>query len=1084
VTLIRLSTSFIASILLASLLAGVPSFAGTTEKARILAELSAAPTRAAARAKASPKDSAELALDLIIYRWASASVKSTPTDVANINEIASGLASALNDPVINWAMKAFATTRAPEASVALPSSDDSRVPLLTELNRQFGMALGWRESSPVQSVNALLATVDACRSLQLDLTGALIGRMLGNQYHYDMACYRQAESCYGNASWVFRSYNCHEAAALVLNDYGALCTDMSRSSGATQNYALAAYQWQLLTKQYPKVSRYFEMTGREYILAGKAQIAAGDSDSGMISMNRGLEYLSSSASMTKSYDSLITSLITVANAYEKRNDYPTALDKLKRAARTCQNDTDPMLAAQVHEELYAAYKAMNLLPAANQELDKRDKVYLDAAQAGEVALGRLTSSEVLTKDAQARLLLAAERGASALRALKNYARAETILRRLLAIYKKATATDQQIGCLRSLAAVMDLQHNPQESVALRLEAANLAMSANKKGVAAQVVRDMVQGFIEIGDLENALDLLTDLAPIIEQSGNVRGAADVLEGRGTLLASHGRYEDAVKNFQDALTAYTTQVGDPWAAGAVSVKLAAAFTALQKPADACTVLETALRPLERRYADENVDPNKDPERSRLMMGIYRELASSYVRTGKSSDAEALLGKARRYMWIGELVAQLKESSNPDISRFAKAVNILNSSTEDTTASVPKKHTLIARNWAEFRAQCTMLQEQHANRYNALPINPLEIYKCRNDLPRRTLVIEYMTTSASTYVFVCGNGKASIWELGVTSRDVSANVTALRDRIKACEESLAAGIPLPRINDWREPRFVEIRDPLVALYSSLVAPIQADLATYQLLMFALPDPLDGIPMHALISSEKDGVPRFLVQDFEIGYLRKFMLGDLISRDSRSIDPSIDRLAIFADPAGNLRGARDEANILSKLNFDSAPTYVGEKATVASFVKECDKAGILHIALHYTVDPDPSKFVLQLAPDGDSNGGEITVQELTAISNPHLQLVVLSACESASSTDPLQSGSSSAAEVFSQAGAKSVMGGLWKVSDAASTRLMEDFYRTVIHNRSRASSLQHAQIALIEGREYAHPFYWAGFALYGNPW
>lgn len=1081
--MIKLSTTFIAFLLLASLLAGIPSFASATDKARILADISATPSRSSVRAKSNPKESTEIALDLIVYRWALSYAKNMPNDISNANEIISSLASALKNPLINWANEVFSPTRASQAKVALPPSDDSRVEILMELNRQFSMACGWRESSPLQSVNALVVVLKSCQQLQLDLTGALVGSVLGNQYHYEMACYRQAELCYNNALWVYRSYSCRASAAMLFDYYGSLCIEMSRSPGAAENYNFSAQQWALLAKQYPKVARYREMAGKEFILAGQAQTEAGDSDKGLMLMNYGIDHLWAAATMSKSYNTLVTNLIALADAYADRNDYPKALDRLKSASKACQYGNDPLLTARVHEKLYSAYKAMNLTSAANQELDKRDKVLLDASLAGEVALGRLNLSEpMMTKDSQAKLFLAAERGAAAFQASKKYARAESLLRRLIAIYKQFVMTDQQINCMRSLSSIMDLQHNPQESLAVRLEAANIAINANKKGIAAQIVRDMVQAFIEIGDLENALDLLTDLAPIIEQSGNVRGAADVLDGRGTLLASHGRYEDAVRDFKDALTRYSTLVGDPWAAGAVSVKLAAALDALKKPDEACAVLEPVLRRIENRYSEENVDPARNPDRSRLIMNLYRELASCYVHCGKSDDAEALLTNARRYLWIGDLVTQLKASSDSGIAEFAKKVNILNGTSTDSVPDVPRTQKVLARNWADFSAQCRLIREQHAARYNALPIDPLELYKSRNELPQKSLVVEYMTVSTSTFVFVCGNSKASIWELGVSGREINSSVALLRESLQSCEQSLAAGVPLPQINDWREPT-AEIRTPLVSLYSELVSPIAEEFASYQVIMFALPDSLDGIPMHALISSETDGVPRFFIQDYEVGYLRDFMLGDLIGRDSRSIDPGSDRLAVFADPAGNLSGASEEASMLGKLGFDAAPIYVGKKATVASFVKECDKAGILHIALHYTIDPDPSKFVVQLAPDGDSSGA-ITVHELTAITNPHLQLVVLSACDSAASADPLRSGSSCAAEVFSLAGAKSVLGSLWKVSDAASLRLMEDFYKTLMHSKSRADSLQHAQIAMIEGKEYAHPFYWACFALYGNPW
>ena len=1063
-------------------LARGPAFGGTIDKARILADLAASPARASAQVKSNPKEVSQLALDLIVYRWASRSSK-MPTDARNIDEIITAVAKELGDPLINWSGDTFSFPRGETVPVALPPSDDSRVAQLSELNRQFGMALDYRESSPIQSVNALTIVLGTCQKLQLDISEALVRTMLGNQYHYDMARYRLAEECYGRAVLIFSAYDCREAAAMLYDDYGALGAEMARSLVAIENYSLAARQWAQLAKEYPTVSRYREMAGREFIRAGQAQSAAGDPDKAVGLMNYGLDKLYEAASMTKSYDDLIRNRITASDLYRDQSNLPKAIEMLQAAARACDYSDDPLLIAQVHGDLNTAYKAMNLPLKAREESTKRNKVLTDAASAGEAALIRLNSAETLPKDLQAKLQLAAERGAGALQELDKNTESAAMLQRVLAVYKKSALVDEQIRSLRSLAAVIDLQHKPQDSLNARFEATRLAMKANKKAVAAEIVRDMVQAFIEIGDLDNALDALADLAPIIEQSGNVRGAADVLEGRGTLLASHGRFEAAVQDFQEALTKYSTQIGDPWAAGAVSLKLASALQSLDKPADAGTALESARSEIETRYADENVDPNTNPERSRLMMGIYEELASAYVRDGKSDSAKTLLTKARRYQWVSELVTRLKASSNAEVAGFAKTVDIVaGNSDPNSFPAVPNKPILLADNWANFSAKCSMLRAQHPAQYNALPINPLELYKSRNDLPRKALVVEYLPTLYTTYAFVCGNGKSSIWELGVSSREIDSLAALLRTSVKDCEQSLSAGIPLPRINDWREPTFLEIREPLVALYAKLVAPISADFASYQVLMFALPGELEGVPMHALIASEQGNTPRFMVQDYEIGYLGEGMLGDLINKDSRPIDSSSDRLAIFADPAGNLPGAAKEASMIERLYFTSS-AYIGRRATVGNFIRECDKASILHIAVHYKIDPNPSKFVLQLAAEGDTDG-EITVQELSAITNPHLQLVVLSACDSAASADPLQFGPSRAAEVFSLAGAKSVFGGLWKVSDASASQLMGDFYRSLVRGKTRTNSVQRAQVAMIEAKEYAHPFYWACFALYGNPW
>ena len=157
--------------------------------------------------------------------------------------------------------------------------------------------------------------------------------------------------------------------------------------------------------------------------------------------------------------------------------------------------------------------------------------------------------------------------------------------------------------------------------------------------------------------------------------------------------------------------------------------------------------------------------------------------------------------------------------------------------TSSDVPSKPKRLASDWAGFSAVCHTLEEQHARRFGSLPVDPDELCKSRNDLPKKVLVVEYLPSDSSTLVFVCGSGKPSIWELPVPSTDIDALATALRNSMKECEDSMAAGVPLPRINDWREPAFLEIREPLVVLYAKLVAPIAGELEPYSMLMFALP-------------------------------------------------------------------------------------------------------------------------------------------------------------------------------------------------------------------------------------------------------
>jgi CHAT domain-containing protein len=68
-----------------------------------------------------------------------------------------------------------------------------------------------------------------------------------------------------------------------------------------------------------------------------------------------------------------------------------------------------------------------------------------------------------------------------------------------------------------------------------------------------------------------------------------------------------------------------------------------------------------------------------------------------------------------------------------------------------------------------------------------------------------------------------------------------------------------------------------------------------------------------------------------------------------------------------------------------------------------------------------------------------------------------------------------------FFAAGARSVLLSLWMVDDAATKRMMIDFYQETKNGRSLSASLRAAQLKMLE--ENPHPFFWSPFILVGQP-
>ena len=100
---------------------------------------------------------------------------------------------------------------------------------------------------------------------------------------------------------------------------------------------------------------------------------------------------------------------------------------------------------------------------------------------------------------------------------------------------------------------------------------------------------------------------------------------------------------------------------------------------------------------------------------------------------------------------------------------------------------------------------------------------------------------------------------------------------------------------------------------------------------------------------------------------------------------------------------------------------------------------------------------------------------------------LVVLSACETGIGREVEGEGVLGLPAAFLHAGASRVLASLWKVDDAATRALMARFYSLwnppAGGGMPAAEALAKAQESVRARPEWRHPFYWAGWVLWGRP-
>ena len=107
----------------------------------------------------------------------------------------------------------------------------------------------------------------------------------------------------------------------------------------------------------------------------------------------------------------------------------------------------------------------------------------------------------------------------------------------------------------------------------------------------------------------------------------------------------------------------------------------------------------------------------------------------------------------------------------------------------------------------------------------------------------------------------------------------------------------------------------------------------------------------------------------------------------------------------------------------------------------------------------------------------GVLTAEEISNLNLSNTKLVTLSACQTALGDISDIDGNNGLIKSFHLAGVKNTLTALWSVSDAATSILMEAFYKYLSTEKDPYSSLNKAQEEVQQSMP--DPYYWAGFIL-----
>lgn len=289
---------------------------------------------------------------------------------------------------------------------------------------------------------------------------------------------------------------------------------------------------------------------------------------------------------------------------------------------------------------------------------------------------------------------------------------------------------------------------------------------------------------------------------------------------------------------------------------------------------------------------------------------------------------------------------------------------------------------------------------------------------------------------------------------------------------------------------------------LHKWIIEPIEPELkaANIDTLMLCSGSGLRTLPFAALYDGDK-----FLIEKYSLVRIPALNLTNINYTPQAEMSVLAMGASKFID-LPPLPGVEVEVPIVTPQTLPGK-AFLNQDFTVKNLIAQHQKNNfdLIHLATHAEFNPgSANNSYIQF---GDAKVGLDEIDKL-GLNNPPVDLLVLSACKTAVGNKGAEFGF---AGLALQAGVKSALASLWSIDDAGTVALMSEFYQNLKSGSMKAQALQESQIAMLQGKVYvegnqlrssrgavdlpkvltrtesdslAHPFYWAGFSIMGNPW
>ena len=682
--------------------------------------------------------------------------------------------------------------------------------------------------------------------------------------------------------------------------------------------------------------------------------------------------------------------------------------------------------------------------------------------------------------------------------IKNYGKSYEFNQKAFLIYKKLNDQDNQLTMLQQLGFDLTLQNKYDGAIAVYNQALEINRKIYKRenGSLLRSIAYVYQA--KKNEPQKAIDYYKQAIASYKGIETQDDQAYIFGQIGRVYDSILKYDEAIEAFQQAALKYRSinnQEDEAQCLGEVARILSKQKRLDQSIAyykQAVNIYETI------RLSISQLPRSEQEIYNQTIAGNYRNLAKLLIQQNRLSEAQQVLELLK--------IRELKEL-NPDQKSNSPVRKISISATE-------KQHII-----PEIANTIKVESEQAIDRLS--PTNSLNQSAQLLLKLNSALIYQLLTEDKLWIILITTDGKLQRFSSTQTKKQIETLAQETRNQLEQCERSTCDKNDTQKLNQTTQILYQQL------FPNDLQTTLQQSSIKH--LTFALDSSLRNIPIAALYTGKQ-----YLIEQYTISSIISAQLTD--SQDRIPANPAQSSiLAVGTSKSAKIevpdfidRSLQDrftgltnipielDAIVKSDRNPNAFPgkQLLDNDFTLTNIQTNLPNHSILHIASHGIFRPNFLDYSYILL--GNQQRWSISALDQNAQAFQNIHLITLSACQTGlGGRDKSGIEIAGMSHAFLSKGAKAINASLWQIDDASTAMLMQQFYRNLTKNQTKAQALQTAQLHLLrtprsqletelsrsivnarlkfddspnksnsppKPPDYTHPYYWAAFTLIGN--